>query len=99
MSGYTIDTRTPPCLEYNEMVADLSRESKFPAARWSEFGNTIISSLELKKTAQGEYHGPCPSCAGKERFWIKEFQGEVMVNCGKCNDYKANKGRLRDMFP
>jgi len=79
------------------MLSDQNRESKFPAARWSEFGNTIIRSLELKKTAQGEYHGPCPSCAGTDRFWIKEFQGEVMVHCRKCNDYKAIKDRLRDM--
>lgn len=72
-------------------------QSKFPNARWSEFGETIIRNLELKKTAQGEFHGPCPSCSGTDRFWIKEFQGEVMVNCRKCNDYKSIKDRLRDM--
>ena len=66
-------------------------ESKFPNARWSEFGQTIINNLELKKTSQGEFHGPCPSCSGTDRFWIKEFQGEVMVNCRKCNDYKSIK--------
>lgn len=79
------------------MVAYISTESKFPTAKWAEFGGMIIRNLELKKTAQGEFHGPCPSCAGTDRFWIKEFQGEVMVNCRKCNDYKSIKDRLRDM--
>lgn len=76
---------------------DHTSDTKYPTASWGEFGNVIISNLDLKKTAQGEYHGPCPSCSGTDRFWIKEFQGEVMVNCRKCNDYKSIKDRLRDL--
>ena len=72
-------------------------DTKYPTASWGEFGHTIITNLDLKKTAQGEFHGPCPSCSGVDRFWIKEFQGEVMVNCRKCNDYKSIKDSLRSM--
>jgi hypothetical protein len=72
-------------------------ETRYPTASWGEFGHSIINNLDLKKTAQGEFHGPCPSCSGTDRFWIKEFQGEVMVNCRKCNDYKSIKDRLRDL--
>jgi len=79
------------------MIHNNKTESKFPAAIWSEFGTKIIQGLELKKTSKGEYHGPCPSCAGKDRFWIKEHNGEVLVHCRQCNDFKEIKDRMRDM--
>ena len=79
------------------MVAKSIKDSKFPIAYWSEYSQPIISNLELKKTSQGEFHGPCPNCSGVDRFWIKEFNGEVLVNCRKCQDYKAIKDKLKDM--
>ena len=29
-----------------------------------------IDRLGLKHSGGGEYHGPCPACGGKDRFWI-----------------------------
>jgi len=79
------------------MIQNTDKESKFPSASWGEFGSKIIQSLELKKTAKGEFHGPCPSCFGKDRFWIKEHNNEVLVHCRKCNDFKGIKDKMRDM--
>ena len=77
------------------MINNQAHESKYPAAYWSEYAPRIISALNLKKTAQQEFHGACPNCHGTDRFWIKEFGGEVVVNCRKCNDFAAIKDRLK----
>ena len=79
------------------MVHNNKTESKFPTANWSEYGEKIIQGLELKRTSKGEYHGACPNCAGKDRFWIKQHNSEVLVHCRKCNDFKEIKDRMRDM--
>ena len=79
------------------MIHNNKTESKFPTANWSEYGEKIIQGLELKRTSKGEYHGACPNCAGKDRFWIKQHNSEVLVHCRKCNDFKEIKDRMRDM--
>jgi len=79
------------------MIHNNNAESKYPTASWREYSPKIIQTLQLKMTAKGEYHGPCPSCSGRDRFWIKEHNGEVMVHCRQCNDYKEIKDRMRDM--
>jgi archaellum biogenesis ATPase FlaH len=79
------------------MLHNNNAESKYPTASWREYSPRIIQALELKKTTKGEFHGPCPSCSGVDRFWIKEHNGEVLVHCRKCNDFKQIKDRMRDM--
>lgn len=57
--------------------------SDYPKAYWASYGQAIIDRLELKKFGS-EYHGACPSCGGKDRFWITEYQGEVRTHCRQC---------------
>ena len=71
------------------MLSNLRQDSKFPTAHWAEWGSEIVKLLNLKQTSKGEHHGACPNCGGKDRFWVKEFNGEVVVNCRQCNDFKA----------
>lgn len=47
---------------------------------WSEWSDKIITRYNLKQSS-GEWHGPCPSCGGTDRFWIKEYQGLVKAHC------------------
>ena len=69
--------------------------SKYPTAYWPEYSAKIIASLSLKLTSVGEYHGSCPNCGGKDRFWIKEQDGEVKVFCRQCEDFPAITEALR----
>tara|TARA_R110000803_G_scaffold14444_1_gene40133 strand:- start:497 stop:769 length:273 start_codon:yes stop_codon:yes gene_type:complete len=70
--------------------------TNFKRAYWGEFSPHIINALNLKKVTAGEYHGSCPNCGGKDRFWINEFNGEVKVQCRQCNDFKAITLILQD---
>ena len=81
--------------EHDKMINKQASESKYPPAYWSEYAHHIIGSLNLKKTAHDEYHGACPNCSGVDRFWIKQFNGEVVVNCRKCNDFASIKNILK----
>ena len=65
-------------------------------AHWDEYSGNIISALNLKQIAKGEWHGACPSCGGKDRFWISNYNGEVKVQCRQCNDWKSIIENLRD---
>jgi hypothetical protein len=65
-------------------------------AHWDEYSGNIISALNLKQIAKGEWHGACPSCGGKDRFWISQFNSEVKVQCRQCNDWKSIIENLRD---
>ena len=69
--------------------------TNFKRAIWSEYSPQIISALNLKKVTQGEYHGSCPNCGGKDRFWINEYNGEVKVQCRQCDDFKEITNILR----
>ena len=69
------------------MLVLSGNKNKYPTPYFSEWGPKAISTLNLKKTAQGEWHGPCPNCGGVDRFWIKEFHGEMKINCRQCNDF------------
>lgn len=42
-----------------------------------------LSSIRVASTNGGEYHGPCPSCGGKDRFIIWEKQGRYL--CRQCS--------------
>ena len=70
-------------------------KGKYKSARWSEWSSTIVQSLNLKQVTQGEYHGACPNCGGKDRFWINEYNGDVKVQCRQCNDFKEITNILR----
>ncbi len=78
------------------MVQYLDNNNKSYTAYWSEYAEGIIRALELKKVSPKEYHGPCPCCGGKDRFWINEFHGEIRVNCRQCEDYAGISRVLRD---
>ena len=54
---------------------------KFDAPLWGQWADGIKAAYNLKHISQGEWHGPCPCCGGKDRFWIKEQQGEVKAFC------------------
>lgn len=80
------------------MVQHLVGLNNTNTAYWDEYAAGIISALGLKQIfTKGEWHGPCPNCGGKDRFWIKEYQGEVRLNCRQCDDFKAISNALRDM--
>lgn len=32
----------------------------------------------------GEFHGPCPLCGGRDRFWIKQGKSTVLMQCRRC---------------
>ena len=63
-----------------------NRHTKFP---WDECAHQIISHFNLKKLTAGEWHGSCPNCGGKDRFWINEYNGEVKVKCRQCDDFRT----------
>ena len=58
--------------------------------KWTEHSPRIIANYKLTKTSKGEWHGACPNCGGKDRFWINEYEGDVKVHCRKCDDFKKN---------
>lgn len=62
---------------------------------WDEYAQGIIDALNLQQLARGEWHGACPNCGGKDRFWISQYQGEVRVQCRQCNDFSAITKELR----
>ena len=55
---------------------------------WNEWSDRIITRYNMKKVSGGnanaEYHGPCPSCGGTDRFRINEYQNLVKVHCRQC---------------
>lgn len=49
-----------------------------------------LSGMSLKQTANtngGEWHGECPFCGGKDRFWVapNDKSGRPMAYCRHCN--------------
>lgn len=71
------------------MLQDNGANGNTTTAYWDEWSSKIIAALGLKKTSQREWHGSCPNCGGKDRFWITEYHGEVKVNCRQCEDWKS----------
>lgn len=72
----------------------MDNKSKYPPIYWGEYSDTIINKYNLKQTVKGEFHGSCPSCGGKDRFWIKEHQGLVKWFCRQCDDFKQIKDEM-----
>ena len=64
------------------MIQDNVANGNTNTAYWAEHASFIIDAYDLKKTSANEYHGACPSCGGKDRFWISNYQGEIKVNRG-----------------
>ena len=60
------------------------------APKWAE-------TLNLKKVGRTEYAGPCPSCGGKDRFWINSHNGELRHHCRQGCDFVARATRLREI--
>ena len=71
------------------MLQDNGANGNTTTAYWDEWSSKIIAALGLKKTSQREWHGRCPNCGGKDRFWITEYHGEVKTNCRQCEDWKS----------
>ena len=53
----------------------------------------------VSTTKGGEYHGPCPSCGGKDRFhvWPQENHGEGSWWCRQCGNGGDGIQYLRDI--
>ena len=50
--------------------------------------------LEAKRTGL-EYHGPCPSCGGKDRWHVgPDASGGSLMACRQCGDFRAIAGAL-----
>lgn len=83
------------------MIQDNVANGNTNTAYWAEHASFIIDAYDLKKTSANEYHGACPSCGGKDRFWISNYQGEIKVNCRQCNDFKGiiNLMRKDGLYP
>ena len=73
----------------------MADKSKYPPIYWAEYADSIINKYNLRETVKGEHHGPCPACGGTDRFWIKEYQGQVRVHCRQCNDFAAIYDEMR----
>ena len=52
------------------------------APKWAE-------TLNLRKAGVAEYSGPCPSCGGKDRFWINSHNGELRHHCRQGCDFQT----------
>lgn len=72
----------------------MEQERGFKKAYWSEWSDSIIQHFNMKKHSR-EWKGPCPICGGTDRFWIKEYEGEVKVNCRHNCDHREIKDELR----
>ena len=70
-------------------------KSKYPTIYWANYAEAIKTRYNLKLTAKDEWHGPCPACGGTDRFWIKEYKGEIRVHCRQCNDFAAIYDEMR----
>lgn len=74
----------------------MADKSKYPTIYWDEYANKIITAKNLKQTVKGEYHGSCPACGGKDRFWIfRKSSGELGVHCRQCEDFAGIMDELR----
>ena len=56
------------------MLQDNGANGNTTTAYWDEWSSKIIAALGLKKISN-EWHGSCPNCGGKDRFWIANFHG------------------------
>ena len=70
--------------------------SDFEQPHWSEWADKIITSLNLRQTSKGEWHGSCPNCQGTDRFWISQHNGLVKTHCRQCNDFAAIQNQLAE---
>ncbi len=48
----------------------------------------VSENVTLRRTAStrgGEYHGPCPFCGGKDRFWVQPYYDPPRWKCRGCS--------------
>jgi len=69
--------------------------SDFPEAWWSEWSEAIKTKYSLNQTTKGEWHGPCPCCAGTDRFWIRNHNGIVKAFCRQGCEFKDMVAEMR----
>ena len=67
----------------------------YPKPYWADWAEPIKTRYSLRQTSSGEWHGPCPSCGGVDRFWIKEQAGEVKAFCRKGCTIKEMAAEMR----
>lgn len=78
------------------IIQDMADKSKYPTIYWDEYANKIITAKNLKQTVKGEFHGSCPACGGRDRFWIfRKSNGELGVHCRQCEDFAGIMDELR----
>ena len=63
---------------------------KHHAPQWAE-------TLNLRKAGSAEYSGPCPSCGGKDRFWINSHNGELRHHCRQGCDFQARHTKIASL--
>lgn len=63
---------------------------------YDQYALDFINKLDLKKTAKDEHHGSCPNCGGDDRFWIKNFDGQLIHNCRHC-EFDERQPILREL--
>ena len=63
---------------------------------WNEWSPKIIAKYFLKQTGPKHYNGPCPQCGGKDRFYISEQNGAVLINCNRGCEFKHLVEIMRD---
>ena len=80
------------------MLQDIGSKRNTSTAYWSDYAAGIIDRLGLKKVNENEYCGGCPNCGGVDRFRINNYNGEIRVNCRKCNDFVQIFKILREDF-
>ncbi len=56
--------------------------------------DSAAKALHLKKYGT-EYHGACPICGGKDRFWIKQASDGIAVHCRRGCEFKDLAHELR----
>ena len=53
----------------------------------------LAAAFGLSPTGPGNYNGPCPLCAGDNRFHVSVVDGRVLFGCRGCIDYLAETER------
>ena len=72
----------------------MEKMTEYPS--WDRYAPSIISELNLKETSKDEWHGPCPNCGGKDRFWITNIRATLRHTVGN-EDFAAINDALSDM--
>jgi len=73
----------------------MGADSKYPTIYWGDYSANVIAQYNLKRIGK-EFHGACPNCGGKDRFWIApKDNGELGAHCRQCGDFPAIMDAMR----